>query len=169
MSALLTNHSKSLQLLFTEEIYQLRPGINKANTAEQASISENTQAGFDYLGENNRFFLCLVHEPESRYLDAADQELLQKIMQAKGMELKDVAILNTHAYPDAGFSRFKDFFSCTRICAFGIAPGQLGLPDMASNEAVIYEDVKVLLSFSLRELRQTQHKKVAFWNAMKNF
>jgi hypothetical protein len=40
---------------------------------------------------------------------------------------------------------------------------------MASNEAFIHEGVRVLATFGVTELAQTQHKKVAFWNVMKAF
>lgn len=113
--------------------------------------------------------MLLVNEPGVPYLEKSNLEVLQKILQAKGMELKDVAILNLSRYAETTFESLKTFFSCSRLCLFDIAPQQLGLPALPSNELAAHQEVKVLATFSLKELQQTQHKKVAFWNVMKNF
>lgn len=168
MSGLLSTHPKALKLLFDEELYLIRQQEPAANVSSPETPQQPMPA-FDYLGENNRFFLLLSDEPGHTHLEKSNLELLTKILQAKGLEWKDVAILNLHSYPDAGFEQLKSFFSCSRICLFGIAPNRLGLPALSSNEPGSFEEVKVLATFSLQELQQTQHKKVAFWNAMKNF
>ena len=159
---------KALSLLFEEELYAIQSknhGVLQPEVTESAA--ETLQ--FDYLGENNRFFLILVNEPGQPYMDEANLQVLLKILQAKGMALEDVAILNLHRFPETSFVQLKAFFSCSKLCLFGISPQQLGLAELPSNEVFVEQDVKILASFSLLELQQTQHKKVAFWNVMKNF
>lgn len=166
---MLTQDPKALQLLFQEDLYLIKNQAAKPAAIQQDAPVVEPVTEFDYLGENNRFFLLLVNEPSERYLCAPDLEILVKILAAKGMDLKDVAILNMHHYGDLNLVQLKSFFSCNKICLFGIAPHVLGMPNMPSNEASTYEDVQILATFSLQELQQTQHKKVAFWNAIKNF
>ncbi|MFM6975556.1 MAG: hypothetical protein ACKOW2_01750 [Sphingobacteriaceae bacterium] len=165
MSDLLAHDPKALQLLLNEELYL----IAGASVQPIEPLAKTPKADFDYFGENNRFFLLLVDEPGHKYLEPANQEMLAKILQAKGMEFKDVAVLNINRYSEVQFADLKSFFSCSRICIFGVSPQQLGLPSLPSNEAGNYEEVKMLATFSLTEMQHTQHKKVAFWNAMKNF
>lgn len=168
MSELLTKDPHALSFLFEEDLYQIKTGTQLAQVKE-ASEEKQASSAFDYLGENNRFFLLLLDEPSAKYLPDAQLEVLKKILQAKGLELKDVALLNLSSTPQADFKSLKDFFSCSRICLFGISPNRLSLPALPSNEPAELEGVKILATFSMSELMQTQHKKVAFWNAMKNF
>jgi hypothetical protein len=166
MSDLISRDPKVLALLFTEELYQIS---SDQQLAAQPAATIPASPSFDYLGENNRFFLLLVDEPGQQHLDSVHLEALSKILQAKGLELKDVAILNLHHYPDTNFAQLRSFFSCSKVCLFGIAPDRLQLPAFPSNEPGVVEEVKILTTFALQELLQTQHKKVAFWNAMKIF
>jgi hypothetical protein len=170
MSELISRNPKTQSLLFTEELYQIKSVKNEvAVNHPEPKSSRAPVFNFDYLGENNRFFLLLVDEPQQQYLDSVHCEALSKILQAKGLELTDVAIWNLQHAPDMDFGRLKDFFSCSKICLFGIDPQRLQLPAFPTNEPTAHEDVKVLTTFGLQELLQTQHKKVAFWNAMKDF
>ena len=169
MSDLISRDPKVFSLLFSEELYQIASDKAAPAPIEAAAPATQPSPSFDYLGENNRFFLLLVDEPGQPYLDPVHREALTKILQAKGLELKDVAILNLHHYPDTNFAHLRSFFSCSRVCLFGIAPQGLQLPAFPSNEPGVFEEVKILTTFGLQELLQTQHKKVAFWNAMKNF
>ena len=159
--SLLSNNAQALQILFNEELYAI--GDSKENNIIEEAIA------FDYLGGNNRFFLLLVHSPNEKHLEKQHLDLLLKILQAKGLQLEDVAILNTANQPTFSFEELQTFFACAKICLFGIAPATLGLSSMASNEPFVHEGVRVLATFSLAELEQTQHKKVAFWNVMKAF
>jgi DNA polymerase III psi subunit len=159
--SLLSNNVQALHILFNEELYAI--GDTKENNAPLASIS------FDYLGGNNRFFLLLVNSPNEKHLEKQHLDLLLKILQAKGLQQEDVAILNIANQPPLNFEVLHTFFACAKICLFGIAPATLGLANTASNEPFTHEGVRVLATFGLAELEQTQHKKVAFWNAMKAF
>ncbi len=169
MSELLTKDTTALSLLFDEELYLIKAKPAMPSPTQAIEKKPEAPLAFDYLGENNRFFLLLLEAPDEKHLSGTHLEVLIKILQAKGLELKDVAILNLSNYQDVGFKALKDFFSCSKICLFGIPPNLLGLPDFPSNEPGDFEGTKVLTTFSLSELIQTQHKKVAFWNAMKNF
>lgn len=168
MSDWLIRDPKALSLLFDEQLYRVQ---SKSSPAVQKEVVEGATETlqFDYLGENNRFFLIVVNEPGQTHLEEANLEILLKILAAKGMELKDVAILNMSRFPQSNFGQLKRFFSCSKLCLFGLAPQQLGLPELPSNEISIKDDVKILASFSLIELQQSQHKKLAFWSVMKNF
>jgi DNA polymerase III psi subunit len=159
--SLLSNNVQALHILFNEELYAI--GDTKENKVPGESIS------LDYLGGNNRFFLLLVNSPNEKYLEKQFLDLLLKILQAKGLQQEDVAILNIANQPPCSFEDLQTFFACAKICLFGIAPATLGLANTASNEPFIHEGVRVLATFSLAELAQTQHKKVAFWNVMKAF
>ncbi|MFM6954166.1 MAG: hypothetical protein ACKOWL_04205 [Sphingobacteriaceae bacterium] len=167
--SLLSNNSQALQLLFNEELYRIAGPADSLSTKKTLEAEAPRSVEFDYLGGNNRFFLLLVNSPNEKYLEKEQLDLLLKILQAKGLQQEDVAILNSAKQENLNFQDLHAFFACAKICLFGIAPATVGLPNTASNEPFIHEGVRVLATFSLAELAQTQHKKVAFWNVMKAF
>lgn len=132
--------------------------------AEQVKAKE-----FSYTGENNKYFLVLFEDPARKEISSQHKETLLKIMSAKGLELRDLAILNIAQYPGLNFSELKEFFSCSKIALFGIDPQRISLPLMGANQAGKYLDVKVLPTFSIEEMNSDMVKKREFWNVMKGF
>lgn len=178
MNPLTTQHSLALQLLMTDDIYII-PEKNLPTEAvlENQVLPEKTISvedtisvkSFEYMGENNKYFLILVDDKTHKDLNNTLKEMLLKIMLAKGLELRDIAILNLHRYPKAVFSDLKDFFVSNRMVLFGISPQQIGLPSISVNEPGKYLNVKVLATYSLEEMKNEVEKKKVFWNVMKPF
>ena len=81
MSDWLIRDPKALSLLFDEELYKVQ---SKSSPAVQKEVVEGATETlqFDYLGENNRFFLIVVNEPGQTYLEEANLEILLKILAA---------------------------------------------------------------------------------------
>ncbi|SKB63329.1 hypothetical protein [Daejeonella lutea] len=185
MGKLITHNANALRFLMTEDIYDLGDALDSA-TPQPAPITiltnedrklplvedipaEMKPLSFDYLGENNRYFLVIVDDKTHPSLNSTHKEMLMKIMAAKKLELRDLAILNFAKYPNSTFSDLKDFFSCNRITLFGIDPQRLGLPAIGANQPARHEDVKVLATFGLEEMSSNTDKKREFWNVMKDF
>ena len=185
MEKLITHNVNALRFLMNEDIYLVEdlvqtekqeelpqePPIKKELPPTGAMISEDksTVTSFNYLGENNRYFLVLVDDKTHRDINTPHKEMLMKIMAAKKLELRDLAILNLAQYPGSKFEQLKDFFSCNRIILFGVNPVDIGLPAMGANQPGKHQDVKVLATFSLEEMSSNTDKKREFWNVMKDF
>ena len=135
----------------------------------KAQVSPKEEPYFDYLGENNTYFLLLIEDKQHAQISSTRLETLLKIMQAKGLALKDLAILNKAHYPNASFDDLKAFFACTKLALFGINPQQLGLTALSVNKPEIFQGVKIMASYSLAEMDLNQDKKREFWNVMKKF
>lgn len=178
MEKLITNNSNALRFLMSEDIYI----VNENTLSNPISLSEvvnepvpeitkeeNQNTSFNYAGENNKYFLIIFEDKANPELNSGHKEMLMKIMSAKGLEMRDLAILNLSKYPEANFSQLKDFFSCNRITLFGIDPQRIALPAIAANESVKHLDVKILASYSLEEMSISNDKKREFWAVMKNF
>jgi hypothetical protein len=156
----------------TEELFVVKeekalPPVNTPLILQQKE--ENSRADFSYLGENNKYFLILVNDEKHTHLNKELQEMLIKIIQAKALELRDVAILNLRRYSGIQFKALKDFFAPSRVVLFGIDPRIIGLPGMGSNEPEKVEDVKALATYHLEEMKNDVAKKRAFWNVLKSF
>lgn len=185
MEKLITHNINALRFLMNEDLYVVEdlvqtekqeelpqdPIIREELPPTGAVISEDksTVTNFSYLGENNRYFLVLVDDKTHKELNTPHREMLLKIMAAKKLELRDLAILNLAQYPGTNFEQLKDFFSCNRIILFGMNPGDIGLPAMGANQPVKHQSVKVLATFGLGEMSINTDKKREFWNVMKDF
>lgn len=124
---------------------------------------------FNYLGENNRYFLVIIDDKTHPEINTPHKEMLMKVMGAKGLEMRDLAILNLAKYPGATFEQLKEFFSCNKIALFGIDPQRIALPAIPANDPQKHLGVSVLTSFSLDEMSSNVDKKKQFWSVMKNF
>ena len=134
---------------------------------EPAEIKKTKE--FTYLGENNKYFLILIDDTKNREISSLHKETLLKIMSAKGLELRDLAILNLDQFPDTTISEIKEFFSCSKLVLFGINPQRIALPGISSNKVENHANVKLFSTFSIDEMISDVTKKKEFWAIMKEF
>jgi hypothetical protein len=187
MSNLLSQDQAALQMLFTEDIYFLQADkeaipaqasslpvqpaeLDNIKSAEalKEDIGIPVQADFEYQGENNKYFLVLIDDKIHTRMNPVHLEMLLKVMGAKKLELRDLAILNINRYPGLKYTALKTFFSCNRLAMFGVTPEQIAMPAVKPNKAETVGNVKVLVTYSLEEMRNNADKKREFWNVMKN-
>lgn len=197
MSTLHTNEPNALRLFMTEDIYILNQQpvssendikIEKPTAAEKVFIAEKTvmpempvaipvpdsaaikkPKEFSYLGENNKYFLLLIDDAKNSEINSLHKETLLKIMSAKGIELRDLAILNLDQFPGTNITELKEFFSCSKLVLFGINPQRIELPDSSSNKVENHANVTFFSTFSIDEMINDVTKKKEFWAIMKEF
>lgn len=187
MSNLLSQNQAALKMLFTDDIYFIQqntaivtdqPGASvqkKTVTAPETEKLVETEVGikeaanFEYQGENNKYFLVLIDDKIHTRMNPVHLEMLLKVMGAKKLELRDLAIVNINRYPGLKFTDLKTFFSCSRLVMFGVRSDQITMPAVKLNKIESAGSVKVLATYSLEEMRNDADKKREFWNVMKNF
>jgi len=199
MSNLLSQNSNALRLLMTEDLYIIfeKEQVQIINSAPQPEIikqldsisdqpvanelvqepkeliempvTSETTREFSYLGENNKYFLILFNEPNQKDISSIQKETLLKIMSAKGMELRDFAVLNLYQYPGVRFDDLKEFFNFNKIVLFGVDPQQIALSSQSANQIIKIEGAKILSTYSIDEMIKDTTKKREFWSVMKDF
>jgi len=197
MSTLHTNESNALRLFMTEDIYILDQQpvsseneikIEKPTAAEKVFIAEKTAMSeipvaipvpdsavikkpkeFSYLGENNKYFLILIDDAKNKEINSLQKETLLKIMFAKGLELRDLAILNLDQFPGTNITELKEFFSCSKMVLFGINPQRIELPPISSNKVENHANVMLFSTYNIDEMINDVTKKKDFWAVMKEF
>lgn len=167
---LLTNNPGALRMLMTEELFLVKeePVIYKPDIEPTQLAQADIQADFIYLGDNNKYFLIVVNDEKHIHLNKEYLDMLLKIIQAKGLELRDVAILNLNQYPGTLFKDLKDFFVPAKVVLFGIDPKITGLPAMSSNEIQHADQVKILATYHFEEMKSDVNKKREFWHVFKS-
>ncbi len=124
---------------------------------------------FTYIGENNKYFLILIDDASAKEISSIHKEMLLKIMAAKGLELRDLAVLNLNQFPDTKIQELKEFFSCNKLVLFGINPQRIALPSISSNKVESHQSIKLFSTYSMDEMINDVNKKKEFWAIMKDF
>jgi hypothetical protein len=124
---------------------------------------------YKYLGDNNKYILIIVNEPNSDFLNKKDLAFLTKILGAKKLDINDVAIVNLAKYQSLDFDQLKSFFGFSKLITFGINPKILNVEGAVSNKNSIYKDVAVLGTWHLSVIDGDVNKKTTFWNELKIF
>lgn len=163
---MITDNAAALRILMVEDLYMIPDaGVKTQENNEELP----PPLYFDYLGENNQYLLIVVDYPSDTYISEDGLHLLRKILAAKKMDTRDIALLNISKHPSPTFDALKDFFGSKRILLFGVAPQQAGLPALSANKTESYRDVHLLATYSLTELDADVQKKQLFWNVFKSF
>lgn len=135
----------------------------------EKNIEKRQTTDFKYLGENNKYILIVVKEPSFDFLKQDDLGFLLKILAAKKLELKDVAIINTEKHSSLNFDDLKVFFAFNKVVTFGINPQILQIEGAVANKKSIFKETQILGTWSLAILQQDEKKKAVFWDMLKSF
>ncbi len=175
MNDLQTNNLIALSLLLDEEIYNVeekellmqKPPLAQPLPTETTETKEAT--AFKYLGDNNKYILIVVKEPDDEFLKQDDLDFLQKILKARKLELNDVAIINTEKNKPLYFDDLKTYFAFNKILTFGIDPRVLQINSAQANKKSLFKGIPVLGTWELTKLADDEKKKTIFWNEFKTF
>ena len=124
---------------------------------------------FTYIGENNKYLLILIDDANNKEISPIHKETLLKIMTAKGLELRDLAVLNLNLFPNTSVTELKEFFSCSKLVLFGINPQRIALPSISSNKVENHLNIKFFSTYSIDEMINDVNRKKEFWAIMKDF
>lgn len=144
------------------------PNIEPIKKSAEIVEPRKTQE-FNYIGENNKYFLILIDDASAKEISSIHKEMLLKIMAAKGLELRDLAVLNLSLFPDTKIQELKEFFSCNKLVLFGINPQRIALPSISSNKVESHQSIKLFSTYSMDEMINDVNKKKEFWAIMKDF
>ena len=135
----------------------------------EKNIEKSQTYDYKYLGENNKYILIVVKEPSFDFLKQDDLGFLLKILAAKKLELKDVAIINTEKHSSLNFDDLKAFFAFSKVITFGINPQILQIENAVANKKSIFKETQILGTWSLAILQKDEKKKAIFWDMLKSF
>ncbi|OAQ38648.1 hypothetical protein A5893_14680 [Pedobacter psychrophilus] len=162
-----------------EEILVVKEPSEKYNPKSEETIApilsntlikdEVVKLDYKYLGDNNKYVLIIVNEPNFDFLNKKDLTFLTKILGAKKLEINDVAIINLAKYPSLDFNDLKSFFGFSKLITFGINPKILKVDGSVPNKKFMFKDIAILGTWDLYKLDEDVKKKTTFWNELKTF
>ena len=192
MNSIQTQNPIALSLLINEDIYRIpEPAENidlaVADETENVFIKspENkilvteelpivvlpepiiVKPAYKYIGDNLKSILILVNELETDILKKEDLLALNKMLAARKLEQKDVAILNIQKNTHLTFQELKDFFGFNKLLLFGINPIDLGISGIVANQICTFQNTQVLGTWHIKQMQLDEKKKLTFWTEMK--
>ena len=194
MNSIQTQNPIALSLLINEDIYRIpepAENIDLAVADETESVfiksPENkilvteelpivvlpepiiVKPAYKYIGDNLKSILILVNELEADILKKEDLLALNKMLAARKLEQKDVAILNIQKNTHLTFQELKDFFGFNKLLLFGINPIDLGISGIVANQICTFQNTQVLGTWHIKQMQLDEKKKLTFWTEMKKF
>ncbi len=191
MKNLQTQDPIALSLLINEDIYQLNtpilavadetlPPLTVEKLAEVTlsippktqptaipTLIQNNKPNYKYIGDNNKSILILVNETDFDILNNADMLALNKLLSARKLEQKDVAILNIQKNAHLNFTHLKTFFGFNKLLLFGINPKDLEITGIVANQICTFEGIPTLGTWHLKIMQLDEKKKLTFWAEFK--
>jgi hypothetical protein len=105
------------------------------------------------LGNNQKNILIVVDHNDLVNLPDADLTFLTGILNACGLSLADVAIINLNNYKETGYKALTTHFKSRNVFLFGIGPATFGLPmDFPHFQVQSFQQCSYLYSPALKEL-----------------
>src|SRR3979490_1735204 len=95
----------AFHFIMQDELYLLNKDkdlYNKAIAAPAPAI-ETEPVKFNYLGENKKSFLVVVHYPNLEFMDEKHLTALESTLKRLGFNIEDAAIFNRSTYSDVTF------------------------------------------------------------------
>ena len=127
-----------------------------------------TQAiNFNYLGQNLKSFLILVHYPDLEFIDDSHLAALTNIIKRKDLSVDDIAIVNLARHANAQYDELVKFFKPAKLLVLGKSALPQGIAQLTLNAPKPLGGIAALYSFGFNEMMDSVEHKKAFWEQMK--
>jgi hypothetical protein len=121
-----------------------------------------------YLGENKRHILLLVRDPGAVYLEEKSFNFLVSILNACGLSMEAVALVNTAKTGDRSPGEIADELESRSVVLFGIDPVELGLGvTPAVYQVQVAGDRTYLCADDLASVERERTQKGRLWACLK--
>ncbi|MDB4901970.1 MAG: hypothetical protein JWQ63_1251 [Mucilaginibacter sp.] len=130
-------------------------------------IIETAPVSFNYLGENKKRFLIVVHYPALDFMDEKHLSALESTIKRLGFSIEDTAIFNRANYNDVSAEHLFDFFKPKKMLLLGAIAVPPNIEGLSHNKPMQLNNCKTLLTFSFDEMMDNTENKKAFWEQMK--
>jgi hypothetical protein len=159
-----------LKLFFDEEIYLIdkievdKPQNIETPPAQPLVMNEPAiqPLALNYKGGNTKEIAVIITDDSNEFLNNRDETLLLNILNAIGLSLDDVAVINQHI----SGTTWQDQLDYNKVLVFGILPSTYGFKTDHYNIQQ-KEDAQWLFSDSLFGLANDNELKGKLWGKLK--
>lgn len=121
-----------------------------------------------FLGRNEKRILIVVAKPKTSHVPDDELAFLTKVLQACGLGLADVAIVNWSKAPHQDVEAVMEQLKAKEVILFDVKPANFGLPADAPLYTVVkFQNRQFVVAPSLSEIEKTKETKGQLWTALK--
>ena len=154
-----------LPVILMTELYKDSLVALDSNQLKPDSLKETP---FVSLGNNQKKVLLLVKDDQAVYLPDHDLNFLLGVLTACKLTMADVALLNLHQNPDAGYQSLMKAFKPGIVICFGIELHELAFPlEFPHYQLQAYNKQTYLAAPSLKVLAVNVEEKKRLWTCLK--
>jgi hypothetical protein len=164
-------HPNALRFLLQDELYLLNEDkslYDSIATAPQPPEIETVQPNFNYLGNNKKNFLVLVHYTGHEFMPDTHLTALESVLSRKNHSRDDVAILNLAKHTDMDYEQISTYFEPQTLVLLGKESIPVGFEHPQFNQPENRDGLNLLYTFSFDEMMSNTDNKKAFWEQIKN-
>ncbi|MFC6103781.1 hypothetical protein [Olivibacter domesticus] len=166
MTTLNTNNPYALRFLLNETVYAFEIA-KKDEEPNQEPLAEVSPA-YQFLGGNKNQILYIINNSKHEYFSTAAHDAFSKTINALGLSMEDIAVLNVGNYPPVlYFDQICTYFDPRKVILAGASPTQLALNGLLLNDPTTLNNIRVLYTFSFEEMLTDIEKKKTFWQQVK--
>ena len=135
---------------------------------EKTAVKKDATGSIKYLGKNEKNILLLILRETHAFLDDDALSFLMSILNACGLSMQDVALVNVHNDATAVYENLNTQFEPSKIIFFDTAPHLLNFPvKIPMYKIQNYNNQQYLCAASLSTLMQNKEEKKQLWNCLK--
>ena len=140
--------------------------IGQEKVEKTSEISAKSK--IHHLGLNQKSILFLVNNPDNKYLEDAEMEMLTNLLTACKLSVADIALVNyAHCFP-VSYDELITEFNSEKLLVFGISTGELKLPfNVPDFQIQKFQQQTYLFNPSMKEVLNDVHLKKNLWNSLK--
>ena len=141
---------------------------NIENATNKIAVEIREEDIIKYLGKNEKNILLLVNRETHAFIDDEALNFLMAILNACGMSMQDVALVNVHNDDNAVYEKLNAQFNPSSIVFFDTAPHLLNFPvKIPLYKIQKYNNQQYLCASSLAALSQNKEEKKQLWGCLK--
>lgn len=161
-----------LQHLITEDIYlvpetspQKEAPPQRDNKLPDPPAEPQTPA---FYGKNKQQIVLLTNEAGKTWFSEEHEPLLKNILEAIRLTFDDVALINVNNLAtDINLETLTSLIGCKKLIAFGVDIRKIIPSANPSQPPIEQNGVRILFTYSLKELMNNRNNKKALWDNLK--
>jgi hypothetical protein len=158
----------AFSFIMPDELYLLNKDKTLVTAREEPPpVTETRPDNFNFMGDNKKNFLVIVHYPELEFIDDKHLTALESILKRLNFSVDDTAIFNIAKYTGTTIKQLMDYFKPRKLLLLGQQALPGGIGPVALNKIHISNNIPALFSFSFDEMMDNNENKKAFWERMK--
>ncbi len=114
-------------LVELEPVQEAKKSEPVKNIEKEELVAEPQPKAINYLGQNKKNVIVLVHETTAATIKENELDFLTKILTACNLNLADIAIINIHKQ-QVSFAEIKEQLNPKQVLFLGLEPTTIKLP-----------------------------------------